>query len=78
MTSNGKAKWMGFTPSTTDDQAKVLFKAKHGYKPFKVIRNQGCCLAGPIGQNGQRPRRPLELLREVEAAQLVLELEGAS
>ena len=65
---NGRLRgtWQGYTPDTTDDQARRWFERKYGYPPAQVLRNAGAVLAGPIGDNGHRRS---SLLRRVEAAQ---------
>jgi len=62
-----RGKWQGYTPDTTDDQARQWFERKYGYPPAQVLRNAGAVLAGPIGGNGHR--RPASPLRQVEAVQ---------
>ncbi len=86
MDGNGKdngrlrGKWQGYTPDTTDDQARRWFERKYGYPPVRIFRNAGAVLAGPIGGNGHRhPLRRIEAAqREMtpeQARQLALELE---
>ncbi|RLC85665.1 MAG: hypothetical protein DRI79_11090 [Chloroflexi bacterium] len=74
---NGRLRgtWQGYTPDTTDDQARRWFERKYGYPPAQVLRNAGAVLAGPIGGNGYR--RPTSLLRRVEAAQRTMTPERA-
>ena len=40
--------YQGYTPDTTDEEARALFAAKYGHPPAEVLRNAGAVLAGPI------------------------------
>lgn len=40
--------WRGYTPDTTDDEARRLFTARYGRPPAKVKRSPGLLLAGPL------------------------------
>lgn len=40
--------WRGFTPDTTDDEARRLFAARYGRPPARVWRRPGLLLAGPL------------------------------
>jgi hypothetical protein len=39
--------WMGFTPNTTDDEARAKFIAKYHYEP-RIRRDDAGVYAGPI------------------------------
>ncbi len=58
--------WQGYTPDTTETQARRWFEHKYGYPPAQILRSAGAVLAGPIGRNGHRAA---SLLRQIEAAQ---------
>ena len=46
--------YQGYTPDTTDDQARQQFERKYGRPPAEVLRNKGAVLAGPINTGRNR------------------------
>ena len=40
--------WRGYTPDTTDDEARRLFLARFGELPATVLRSKNLVLAGPV------------------------------
>ena len=62
--------WRGYSPDTTDDEARRLFVARFGELPATVVRVKGLVLAGPLpsprvtdGASTGSPMAPLTGLR---------------
>lgn len=52
--SEGKAVWyQGYAADATDEQAREAFERKYGHPPEKVLRDNGCVRAGPIGESDE-------------------------
>lgn len=48
--------WRGYTPDTTDAEARAAFVARFGREPARIVRERGIVLAGPIpGSSDGRP-----------------------
>lgn len=40
--------WRGFSPDTTDEEARAAFVARFGREPARIVRARNLVLAGPI------------------------------
>jgi hypothetical protein len=45
--------WMGFTPDTSPDYARVRFKDRYGVDPERLWGVPGLLLVGPIPPSGE-------------------------
>ena len=40
--------WLGFTPDTTEGEARAIYAARYGSPPAQVLKTGGGILAGPL------------------------------
>lgn len=40
--------WRGFTPDTSDEEARAAFVARFGLEPSRIVRGRNVVLVGPI------------------------------
>lgn len=46
--------YKGFSPDTTDEEARAAFTRQFGHAPEEIIRTKGAVLAGPIPAGSPR------------------------